>query len=110
MVSGNKHSISTNDVGSAEHEESTEHGLLKRSKSPLFHSRVTAFDRWLATRFGTAVVRLAMEGRYGRMVALQCEQIIDVGLKEALAFPKHVDLHGDTMLTARSLGICFGDS
>ena len=48
MVSGNKHSISTNDVGSAEHEESNAHGLIKRSKSPLFHSRVTAFDRWLA--------------------------------------------------------------
>ena len=48
MVSENKHSISTNDLGSAEHEESNGHGLIKRSKSPLFHSRVTAFDRWLA--------------------------------------------------------------
>ena len=48
MVSENKHSISTNDLGSAEHEELNGHGLIKRSKSPLFHSRVTAFDRWLA--------------------------------------------------------------
>ena len=48
MVSENKHSISTNDLGSAEHEESNGHGLIKRSKSPLFHSSVTAFDRWLA--------------------------------------------------------------
>ena len=78
-------------------------GHLQRGGSP------TAFDRWLATRFGTAVVRLAIQGKFGRMVALQCEQIVDVGLQEALAFPKRVDLNGDTVLTARSLGITFGD-
>ncbi len=40
-------------------------GHVQRGGSP------TAFDRWLATRFGAAAVRLADKGGYGRMVALE---------------------------------------
>jgi 6-phosphofructokinase 1 len=69
----------------------------------------TPFDRWLATRYGAAAVRLAMRGGFGRMVALQYSTITDLPLEEALAVPKRVDLSSDGMLTARGLGICFGD-
>jgi hypothetical protein len=34
---------------------------------------------------------------------------VEVPLKEALAVPKRVDLKGDTIRTARALGISFGD-
>jgi phosphofructokinase-like protein len=78
-------------------------GHLQRGGSP------TAFDRWLATRYGAAAARLAMEGRFGRMVALKNGQIIDVSLVDALAEEKRVDVLGDEVFTARAVGICFAD-
>ena len=45
----------------------------------------SAFDRCLATRFGGAVARLALEGKVGQMVAMQNGQMVDVSLEEALA-------------------------
>ena len=78
-------------------------GHLQRGGSP------TAYDRWLATRFGAAAVRLAASGGFGRMVALQHEKIVDISLEDALAVPKRVDVMGDTVVTARGLGVSFGD-
>ncbi len=78
-------------------------GHLQRGGSP------SAFDRWLATRYGAAAVRLAAEHKYGRMVSLRSTSMTDVSLKEALAKPKRVNLEGDAVLTARGLGICLGD-
>jgi phosphofructokinase-like protein len=78
-------------------------GHLQRGGSP------TAFDRWLATRYGAAAVRTAAKGTFGRMVALRKAQIIDVPFSEALAVPKRVDLNGDAVVTARGIGISFGD-
>jgi len=77
-------------------------GHLQRGGSP------TAFDRWLATRFGAAAFRLARERAHGRMVALRGASIVDLPLDEALAAPKRVDLNGDGVLTARTLGIYLG--
>jgi 6-phosphofructokinase 1 len=78
-------------------------GHLQRGGTP------TAFDRWLATRYGAAAVRVAAQGRFDRMVALRSSAIIDISLEEALAVPKRVDIHGDAVLTARGMGISFGD-
>lgn len=78
-------------------------GHLQRGGQP------TAFDRWLATRFGAAAMRLAMDGRHGHMVSLQGQEVRDVTLEEALAVPKRVDIDGDAVLTARGLGISLGD-
>ncbi|MFH2039091.1 MAG: ATP-dependent 6-phosphofructokinase [Chloroflexota bacterium] len=69
----------------------------------------TAFDRWLATRFGAAAVRLADNGGFGRMVALKNSRVEDLQLSAALDIPKRVDLMSDEVLTARGLGISFGD-
>jgi len=78
-------------------------GHLQRGGSP------TPFDRFLATRYGAAAVRLAAQGKFDRMVALQEAKVTDVTLEEALAVPKRVDVDGDAVLTARNMGISFGD-
>jgi 6-phosphofructokinase 1 len=62
----------------------------------------------LATRLGGAAVRLAAAGRYGRMVSLQGAAITSVPVAEAVAELKRVDPAGDTVQTARDLGIVFG--
>jgi ATP-dependent phosphofructokinase / diphosphate-dependent phosphofructokinase len=78
-------------------------GHVQRGGSP------TAFDRWLATRYGAAAVRTAAEENFGCMVALRSARVVPIPLSEALAVPKRVDLNGDGVLTARGLGISFGD-
>ncbi|MGE5248983.1 MAG: 6-phosphofructokinase [Bacteroidota bacterium] len=78
-------------------------GHIQRGGTP------TAFDRWLATRYGAASVRLAARSGFDRMVALVRSQIVDMPLEEALAVPKRVDPGGDAVVTARGLGISFGD-
>jgi 6-phosphofructokinase 1 len=78
-------------------------GHLQRGGTP------TPFDRWLATRYGSAAVRLAAEGAFGHMVALQNAKVVHIPLEEALAVPKRVDVNGDAIQTAHAVGISFGD-
>jgi ATP-dependent phosphofructokinase / diphosphate-dependent phosphofructokinase len=78
-------------------------GHLQRGGTP------TAFDRWLATRYGAAAVRLAAQGGFDRMVALRGGEITDISLEEATAVPKRVNVNGDAAITARNIGISFGD-
>lgn len=78
-------------------------GHLQRGGTP------TPFDRWLATRYGAAAVRLAVQGKFDRMVALHCGEIVDVPLQEAITRPRRVDVTGDAVITARSMSISFGD-
>jgi 6-phosphofructokinase 1 len=72
--------------------------------------RPTTFDRLLSLRFGAAAVRCVAEGRFGVMVALQPPTITAVPLAQALSKPKLVPLDADTILTAREIGVCLGDS
>ncbi|HLO31519.1 MAG TPA: ATP-dependent 6-phosphofructokinase [Anaerolineales bacterium] len=78
-------------------------GHLQRGGTP------TPFDRWLATRYGAAAVRLAAQGKFDRMVSLHGGKIVDCSLEEAIAVPKRVDIHDDAVITARGMGISFGD-
>ena len=78
-------------------------GHLQRGGQP------TAFDRLLSLRFGAAAVRLAEEGRWGTMVAYDPPDMTAVPLEAAVASLKRVPLDGDTVRTARELGISFGD-
>ena len=78
-------------------------GHLQRGGSP------TPFDRWLATCYGSEAVRVAAQGRFDRMVSLQGGRITDVPLGEAVASPKRVDVNHDSVITARGMGISFGD-
>jgi len=61
-------------------------GHLQRGGSP------TAFDRVLATRYGIAAIDLVHDGQFGRMVALQGNQIVSVQLKDVIGKRKTVDL------------------
>ncbi len=79
-------------------------GHLQRGGTP------TPFDRWLATRYGAAAVRLAAAGKHGLMVNLRGRHIGSIPLDEALAeTPKLVDPAGELVTTARGMGIVFGD-
>jgi 6-phosphofructokinase 1 len=78
-------------------------GHLQRGGTP------TPFDRWLATRYGAAAVRLAAQGKFDRMVALRAGKIVDVSLEEVIRMTKRVDVHDDAVVTARGMGISFGD-
>ncbi len=78
-------------------------GHLQRGGGP------TTFDRLLALRFGAAAVRLVADGRFGMMVALQPPRIAPVPISEAIANPRRVPLDSDTIITARDLGVSFGD-
>ena len=78
-------------------------GHLLRGGTP------TTFDRLLSLRFGAAAVRALAEGESGIMVALDPPTVKYVPLEEATRRMKTVPLDCDTMLTARELGISFGD-
>ncbi|HYL80456.1 MAG TPA: ATP-dependent 6-phosphofructokinase [Candidatus Acidoferrum sp.] len=79
-------------------------GHLQRGGQP------TTFDRLLGTRFGAAAIRLIAEGGFGRMVCLRPPSIDSVPLAEvAIGKPRLVPLESDTILSARALGISFGD-
>jgi phosphofructokinase-like protein len=78
-------------------------GHLQRGGTP------TATDRLIALRFGAAAVRCVLQRQFGTMVALHPPDVRAVPLAEAVAHIKLVPLDSDTMLTARDLGISFGD-
>jgi 6-phosphofructokinase 1 len=61
-------------------------GHIQRGGSP------TAFDRVLGTRFGVKAVELLKAGKFGRMVALASNKIIDVPLQDAIKEIKKVDI------------------
>ena len=71
--------------------------------------RPTTFDRLIALRFGAAAVRTVERGQFGVMVALDPPTVRTVPLEEALSRMKSVPLDSDTMLTARDLGVSFGE-
>jgi ATP-dependent phosphofructokinase / diphosphate-dependent phosphofructokinase len=78
-------------------------GHLQRGGAP------TAFDRVLATRFGGKAVDVLRAGMFGKMVANHPPDIVPIPLGEVVGRTKTVPLDYDLLLTARSMGISFGD-
>ncbi len=78
-------------------------GHLLRGGSP------TSMDRLLSLRFGAAAVRAVAEGMTDCMVALDPPVVRYVPLERCVSRMKLVPLDGDTVVTARDLGVCFGD-
>jgi ATP-dependent phosphofructokinase / diphosphate-dependent phosphofructokinase len=78
-------------------------GHLQRGGQP------TTIDRLLATRFGTAAVRAIEAGEKNVMLALKSSKIVSVPLAQAIKETKFVPLDSDIVLSARDLGISFGD-
>ena len=79
-------------------------GHLLRGGSP------TTFDRLLGVRFGAAAVRAAHRREFGNMVAFSGQEIKTLPIKEGIGRLKTVPLDGDTIQTARDLGVCLGDA
>lgn len=70
--------------------------------------RPNAFDRMLATNYGSCAVRALAEGKHGVMVALQAGDVVTVPLSQAIANVKTVPPNGQLIRTARDTGISFG--
>lgn len=77
-------------------------GHLQRGGQP------NAFDRMLATNFGSCAVRALSNGESGVMVALQAGDVVTVPLTEAIKNIKTVPPNGQLVRTARDTGISFG--
>ncbi|MBR2442390.1 MAG: 6-phosphofructokinase [Clostridia bacterium] len=79
-------------------------GHIQRGGTP------TAHDRVLSSRYGYAAVELCMKGGFGRMVALQGDEIVDVSLEDVIGQKtKNVDPNGELVTMAKAMGVCFGD-
>jgi ATP-dependent phosphofructokinase / diphosphate-dependent phosphofructokinase len=78
-------------------------GHVQRGGTP------TAFDRVLATRLGCAAAQLVGAGSFGKMVAVQGSRIVPVPIEECVRTQKRVPMDGDRVMTARNLGVSFGD-
>jgi 6-phosphofructokinase 1 len=77
-------------------------GHLQRGGSP------NAFDRMLATNFGSSAVRALARGKHGVMVGLQAANIRTVPLAEATAGLKTVPPESQLVRAARDVGVSFG--
>jgi 6-phosphofructokinase 1 len=78
-------------------------GHLQRGGAP------TSFDRVLATRFGAKAVELVKQGEFGTMVAFAPPDIVARQLDEVVGKTKTVPPDFDLVLTAKALGVTFGD-
>lgn len=78
-------------------------GHLQRGGSP------TAYDRVLATRYGTKAVELAVKNEFGRMVSLKGIHVNSVAIKDAISRQRLVPVNGEIVNAARSVGTSFGD-
>lgn len=78
-------------------------GHLLRGGTP------TAFDRLLSLRFGAAAVRALEEGQSGVVVVLNPPTVNYIPIDQVADRVRHVPIDCDTILTARDLGISFGD-
>ena len=77
-------------------------GYIQRGGSP------TPFDRNLSTRMGGHATELIAQGQFGRMVALQGNDIASVPLADVAGKLKLVTEDHDLVVQGRRMGICFG--
>lgn len=78
-------------------------GHLQRGGSP------SAFDRVLATRYGSYAVEMAMQGLFGNMVTLKGNRMSYDSLENVIGQNKNVDPDGELVRFAKNMGVCFGD-
>jgi ATP-dependent phosphofructokinase / diphosphate-dependent phosphofructokinase len=78
-------------------------GHVQRGGSP------TAFDRILATQFGSAALQAASAGEFGVMTSLRQNSVITVPLKDAVGRQRLVPTDSQLVFAARAVGTCMGD-
>ncbi len=79
-------------------------GHLQRGGAP------TSLDRILGARFGVKAVELAKNKDFGKMVSYQSYSVASVPITEAIHKLRRVEPDSEIVQTARSIGICLGDS
>ena len=67
------------------------------------------YDRFISSRLGAAAGRLVVERKYGRMVAFDGFEVVNVSLSSVAGKLKYVDPKGAAIQEAKDMGICFGD-
>jgi phosphofructokinase-like protein len=78
-------------------------GHLQRGGSP------TAYDRMLATRFGTFAFELLQAGTFGVMTALHPPDVVAFPIEDVVGKTRTVPPESDIVRSAKHVGICFGD-
>jgi 6-phosphofructokinase 1 len=78
-------------------------GHVQRGGSP------TAFDRLLATRFGTVALQAASAGEFGVMTSLRMNRVTTVPLEQAVGRQRLVPPDSQLVFAARAVGTCLGD-
>ena len=73
----------------------------------------TPYDRILATQFGHQAASLVLQGRFNRMVTLASDTpgsaLGDIALSEVADRTRCVPLNHPLVITAREIGVSFGD-
>lgn len=78
-------------------------GHLQRGGSPV------AYDRMLATRFGTYAFELMAQGKFGVMTALHPPDVVAIPIEDIVGKTRSVPPNSDIVRAAKHVGICFGD-
>jgi len=78
-------------------------GHLQRGGTP------STYDRLISLRFGASAIRAIEQGLFNHLVVMREGRITRVPIADIAGKIKTVPLDGDTVLTARDLGICLGD-
>jgi 6-phosphofructokinase 1 len=78
-------------------------GHLQRGGTP------SAFDRLLATKLGTACFEYIQKKEFGKMVAIQNDEVVTVPLEKIVRKIKFVPSDHQWIKSARSVGTCLGD-
>ena len=66
-------------------------------------------DRVLATRLGAKAVEMIEEQKFGCMVGIRCNELVEVPLEEVAKGQRRVSPDDPLIQTARSIGTCLGD-
>lgn len=77
-------------------------GHLQRGGTP------TPYDRILSTKFGTSAIELVMKKKFGHMVALKGDEIVEIDIKDAIAHQKLVKPDDQAVRAASAVGVSFG--
>ena len=78
-------------------------GHIQRGGSP------NAYDRVLSTQFGVHAAELIRDGVFGVTVALKGNEIVHNKLEDIAGVPKLVPADHQMIVTAKNMGISFGD-
>ena len=77
-------------------------GHIQRGGSP------TAFDRYLATAFGYYAAAMVADGQFGRMVALQKNELTSIPLEEVAGRNRTIPTDAPMVAAALAVGTSFG--